>query len=161
MSRAVPANTPAPTFPRSVLIGAGLLMLASIALAVLGRIRHATDIPASTPVVVRQLLFADMPNGDVRITDAQTGKVVKIIVGQAGFLRGTMRGLAQAREHDGAGPATPFRLTLWQDHRLTLDDPVTRRHIELEAFGPTNEAAFAALLPPQAMAHGENHEQTP
>lgn len=160
MSQAMPGNRQVPTFPKSVLVGAGLLMLASIALAVLGRLRHATDVPSGTPVVVRQLRFADMANGDVRVTDAQTGAVVKIIVGQAGFLRGTMRGLAQAREHDGSGPAIPFRLTLWRDGRLTLDDPVTHRHIELEAFGHTNEAAFAALLP-RAMETGEHHEQTP
>ncbi len=155
------AGASVPTFPRSVLIGAGLLILASLALAAIGRMRHATEIPAhETALVVRELRFSDMPNGDVRVTDATTGAVVKIITGQAGFLRGTMRGLAQAREHDNAGPTTPFRLTRWADGRLTLDDPVTHRHIELEAFGQTNEAAFAVLLP-QVMDTGENHEPTP
>jgi hypothetical protein len=33
---------------------------------------------------------------------------------------------------------------------LTLDDPATGRHIELEAFGSTNTAVFGRLL----TAHG-------
>jgi len=41
----------------------------------------------------------------------------------------------------------PFHLALHVDGRLTLEDPVTARTIELEAFGPTNSGAFARLLP--------------
>ncbi len=40
----------------------------------------------------------------------------------------------------------PFRLIAWSDGRLTLDDLATKRHIELEAFGPTNERVFAEFL---------------
>ncbi len=36
------------------------------------------------------------------------------------------------------GAETPFRLTRWSDGRLSLDDPATDRHVDLEAFGPTN-----------------------
>jgi putative photosynthetic complex assembly protein len=145
-----PSHAPeaAPTFPRPVLFGAGALMLLTIGLAAWGRLAHSSDIPVSRPVLVRDLRFADLPDGDVRVTDADSGAVVRVIHGQAGFLRGTMRGLATARREAGQGPAQPFVLTLWQDGRLTLDDPVTRRHVELEAFGETNAGSFAALLPP-------------
>ncbi len=41
----------------------------------------------------------------------------------------------------------PFRLSAWSDGRLTLEDPATGRAVDLEAFGPTNEATFVRLLP--------------
>ncbi len=43
-------------------------------------------------------------------------------------------------------PAIPFHLTRWSDGRLTIDDTATGQLIELEAFGHTNEDAFARLL---------------
>ena len=61
-----------------------------------------------------------------------------------GFLRGTMRGLARQRVRQDADRDIPFRLTEWADGRLTLEDPTTGRMVEMEAFGSTNEDAFAA-----------------
>ena len=78
--------------------------------------------------------------------DARNGSVVANLTGQQGFLRSTVRGLAQQRKRQDNDETTPFRLTAWADDRLTLDDPVTGRHVELEAFGETNEAVFAQLL---------------
>ena len=66
---------------------------------------------------------------------------------QTGFIRGVMRGLARDRRSRGIGNAPPFNLTLWRDGELSLTDSATRRSIELTAFGSTNRAAFAALLP--------------
>ena len=40
------------------------------------------------------------------------------------------------------------RFILYADRRLVLDDPATGSAVELEAFGPTNMAVFAGLLPP-------------
>ena len=67
--------------------------------------------------------------------------------GEDGFLRGTLRGLAQARQRDGLGPERPFSLTRYDDGRLALADEATGRRVPLEAFGPTNAGAFARLLP--------------
>ena len=79
------------------------------------------------------------------------------------FVRGALRALARERRADvgdntagipDAGSVTtpvehaPFRLTRYTDGRLTLDDTTTGAHLELRAFGPTNAAAFAGLLPP-------------
>lgn len=44
----------------------------------------------------------------------------------------------------GNGPA--FSLTEWRDGELSLTDTATGRTIELNAFGSTNRASFAALL---------------
>ena len=58
--------------------------------------------------------------------------------------------MARTRKSEGVGPQDPFRLSAWSDGRLTLDDPATARHIELQAFGSTNTEVFAQLL----TAHG-------
>ncbi len=66
--------------------------------------------------------------------------------GTFAFVRGVLRGFARERrlEHLGAGAA--LELTRWADGRLSLRDPVTGREVQLDSFGPTNSAAFAALL---------------
>ena len=132
---------------RLPLLGVGLLLVGLVAAAGLARRdAHRTEVPASTPLVVREFTFNDRPDGSVAVQDATTGAVVDVVTGQAGFLRATVRGLAQQRRREDMGSADPFRLTAWADGRLTLDDPDTSRHIELEAFGATNEATFAQLL---------------
>ena len=77
--------------------------------------------------------------------------VAVIAAGQkTGFVRGVMRGLARDRRARGIDNRPPFTLTLWRDGELSLTDTATGRTIELSAFGPTNRATFAALLPAQA-----------
>ena len=95
----------------------------------------------------RLLRFADRDDGAVLVTDASDNSPVSTITGQNGFLRGTLSGLVRIRRNEEIGAGPPFRLTLYANHRLVLDDPATGKTIELEAFGPTNEAVFARLLP--------------
>jgi hypothetical protein len=46
------------------------------------------------------------------------------------------------------------------DGRITLDDPVTGRSIDLESFGPTNAAVFAKIMSAQTPAqHAKNQFQ--
>ena len=126
----------------------GLLLAGLVGAAGLARQDTSrTEVPTSRPVLVRDLTFRDRPDGGVDVLDAANGRLLETVEGQAGFLRATLRGLAQQRRREDIGSADPFRLTAWADGRLTLDDPDTRRHIELEAFGGTNEAVFAELLP--------------
>lgn len=85
--------------------------------------------------------------------DAHGGEVVTVLQpGTNGFIRATLRGLGRARRLEGIGPDAPFHLTAWKDGRLTLDDPTTGRRVDLEAFGITNETAFARLLPGMSAA---------
>jgi hypothetical protein len=42
-------------------------------------------------------------------------------------------------------------LTRWSDGRLTLDDSVTRMHVAVSAFGPTQVESFERVF---AMAAG-------
>ena len=137
-------------FPRAALAGAGLLIAATLAFAAANRIFGA---PASskddTPVrIERALRFVDRSAGGVDVVDADTGRSIVVLrPSEDGFIRATVRGLAQERRRRGLDDTIPFRLALRSDGRLTLEDPATARTIQLRAFGPTNAAAFARLLP--------------
>lgn len=132
---------------RFIFLGVGSAAAALIAFAgLMHRYDSHTEIPLSQPVAQRELRFRDLASGDVEVWDAKTGMLIERVTGQAGFLRATMRGLALTRLRTDDDRQTPFRLTAWADGRLTLDDPVTTRHLELEAFGGTNEAVFAEIL---------------
>jgi putative photosynthetic complex assembly protein len=136
--------------PRSLLIGAGVLVLLSLIGAAAGRmVGPVRLVPPASAVAERDLRFADRADGAVVVRDARDDRVVAVIApGTGGFVRATMRTLAGARERIGAGRATPFRLIAWSDGRLSLEDPAIGRVLELEAFGVTNERDFAALLAP-------------
>lgn len=145
-------TTPSPVFPRIPLFGVFAAVGLSLVVAATGRITHIGAVQTTgTPVAVRDLDFADSADGSVVVTDARDGSPVAVFTGENGFLRGTMRGMARTRRSEGVGPQAPFRLSGWSDGRLTLDDPATGRHIELEAFGSSNTGVFGRLL----TAHGE------
>lgn len=139
-------------FPRGALIGAaGLIAITIMASGAAHFTGAASMVPDSKPIVVRDLHFADRDDGGVDVFDGNDTKASNVITnGSNPFMRATLRGLAQQRKREYMGPAVPFRLTAWADGRLTLDDPATGRHIELEAFGPTNAGAFVRLLKPDA-----------
>lgn len=143
-------TTPSP-FPRALRYGIFAAVGLSLVLAATGRMTHIGAVQATgTLVAVRDLDFADGTDGSVVVTDARDGSPVQVFTGESGFLRGTMRGMARTRRIDGVGPQQSFRLSAWSDGRLTLDDPATARHIELQAFGSTNTVVFGQLL----TAHG-------
>lgn len=138
-----------PVIPRGILIGAALMIGLTIALSGAARLTGigTTQMPPSAAVETRSLHFADQRDGSIAVTDAATGRTVAVVSpGTNGFLRGTLRGMARERRRQdiGAGPA--FNLVRWADGRLTLEDPTTRRVIDLAAFGPTNSGVFADLL---------------
>jgi putative photosynthetic complex assembly protein len=106
--------------------------------------------PSAPPVVAvlesRQLIFSDSRNGDVEVRDAPTGELLQPIVGEAGFARGALRGLAQARLRQGGHPAAPFELRRESDGALRLSDPTTGRSVDLTVFGPANASTFLVYL---------------
>ena len=139
--------------PRGALIAIGGLVALTILAEAVGRMTGATETAiTSTPVVSRDLLFHDRADGAIVVFDARDlTKPIDIVPPESnGFLRGTMRGLAQQRVRQDADRDIPFRLTQWADNRLTLEDPTTHRMLDLEAFGLTNEGAFARLLTAKA-----------
>ncbi len=119
----------------------GAVGLAAIGPAAGGR----SEPPASRIISERSLRFIDRADGAV--VALADDKPVRVFQGEQGFLRGTLRGLARMRHKAGESSQAPFRLAAWADGRLTLDDTFNGQRVDLEAFGPTNAAVFASLLP--------------
>lgn len=132
--------------PSASLLGAAALVGVALLTALTGRPGgESVPPPAATIVAQRLLRFTDRADGAVIVTESD-GTALDIVTGPNGFFRGTLAGMARTREMNGIGPAVPFTLTAYADNRLRLSDPTTGRAVELEAFGPTNEAVFARLL---------------
>ena len=144
-------TTPSTYFPRAPLIGLFAMVGLSLVAAVAGRMTNTGVVETTGSVITeRDLRFADGTDGSVIITDARDGGPVEILTGENGFIRGALRGLARTRRSEGIGSEAAFHLASWSDGRLTLDDPATGRHLELEAFGSLNTEVFGRLL----TAHG-------
>jgi putative photosynthetic complex assembly protein len=135
--------------PRAALLGAGSLVIGSLLLVGIARLTgYSPAQPDASSIVERSdLRFEDRADGAVLIyTSPQDRLVDTLPPGTNGFVRGVLRGLVRERRADRIGAAPPFRLTRWADGRLSLDDPSTGRHVDLEVFGPTNAGAFADIL---------------
>ncbi len=134
--------------PRPVLLAAGALVAFSIAATGLARWLQAPAAEANPPgETVRALRFVDQPGGYVDVADAKTGAAItRLVPGEDGFVRSTLRSLVRERRLQGLGDGPPFEVRLDANHRVVLADPATGRRIPLDAFGPTNAAAFARFL---------------
>jgi putative photosynthetic complex assembly protein len=134
-------------FPRKALLAVGALLLVALAGVATVRLTGA-DIraPDASASLTRELRFEDRPDGSVAVIDAGSNAVVETVAGEAGFFRGTLRGLARERRRMGLGPEQPFQLIGRADGRLTLADPATGQRVDLESFGPANAAVFSRLL---------------
>ncbi len=139
-------------FPQAALIGAGLLLSATLLLVSMNEVTDSR--PTSQTVdqlAFRDLRFEDGPDGSIVVYDVAAGELIETVAaGGDGFVRATLRGLARDRKIAGLGPEAPFRLAAWADGRLTLEDPVTGRFVELTGFGQTNAHAFGRLLATEA-----------
>ena len=144
-------------FPPGVLYGAGamiaaaLLSTAAVRTGAISALPSASEARATANVAAletRSIRFVDRADGGVDVIDTADGSLAgRVVAGSLnGFVRGVMRGLARDRHLSHVGPEAPFVLTRYANGALTLDDPSTRRHIELGSFGPTNRAAFRIFL---------------
>lgn len=136
-------------FPKLPLYTAAALIGTTLVLVTITRVTGYGDLrtPQTAIVSERDLRFQDMQDGGITVIDASSQQVVEQVApGTNGFLRGTLRGLARERKREGIGPDIAFRLTGRSDGRLLLEDPATKRLIDLGSFGPTNAAVFARLL---------------
>ncbi|MFD2184439.1 photosynthetic complex assembly protein PuhC [Rhodoplanes azumiensis] len=150
-------------FPRGPLLGAAALVGFSLFAAAFLRdpvdpSKASTNV---TAVASRDLRFEDQSDGSVVVFDAEKAVLVDVLPPASnGFVRATLRGFARdhkLQETGGdkrqvEGPKPPFRLILWSDGRLSLQDLMTLRSTELTAFGQTNVEAFARLLPSRTAA---------
>ena len=135
--------------PKGVIVLAGALLLFTMAVAGTARITHNNHVilPPTQAVASRDLLFKDLKDGGVEVTDAGTGEhVYTVVPTTGGFLRGVLRGLVHDHRRVDRAIGYAFHLTRWADGRLSLEDPTTHESFELEAFGSTNELVFAQFL---------------
>jgi putative photosynthetic complex assembly protein len=129
-----------------------IIVLLAVAVVAIGAashlIVHGGDPPIARPVRTANLVMQDRADGSIAVLRASDLHVIDVVPPDTnGFLRVVLAGLVRERRREGMGARSrPFHLTRWSDGRLTLDDVATRRLIELEAFGPTNEGAFEHLL---------------
>ena len=136
-------------FPRGPLIGAGLLVAVAVTGASVASFAGigATRVVNTKPVSIRELRFEDRPDGGVAVISAASNQTIDVIApGQDGFVRIVLRGLARDRMRKEHDRQNPFRLTRWEDGRLSVEDPMTGRSVDLGAFGAVNAAAFARLM---------------
>ena len=100
-----------------------------------------------TVVATCQLGFVDEMSGVVVVYDWDSGATLEELApGEGSFVRGVLRSLVRERRSRGVDSDEPFRITRFSNGSLTLQDTLTGRRIELQAFGPTNAGAFARLL---------------
>jgi len=146
-SSAMPQLTP----PKPILRVAVIVVLATFTLAVLASqfgIGKSRD-EYGAPVAQRSLSFDDAADGGILVTDGATGELALTLPsGTNGFLRGSLRALADRRRIAQLPQEAPFMLTAWEDGRVTLDDPLTKQRIAVSSFGPTQVKSFVALLDP-------------
>jgi len=151
--------------PALLLIGAGALIGFTMLAVAIGRGEGVvlTQLPPAKALARLDFRAEDQADGSIALRDAASQKIVTWIrPAEDGFLRGTLRGLAQARQRDGLGREAPFSLTRYDDGRIDLADEATGRHVPLEAFGSTNAQAFARLLPgPGVPGAGEAEQGKP
>jgi len=113
-----------------------------------GKLTREADAQA---VITKQLRFEDRSDGSIAVISASDGRVVKVIEGEAGFVRGILRAMARERRIKEVNQTIPFELIARADGRLTLLDPATGNRIDLESFGKDNVIEFAVLLKPQGV----------
>ncbi len=135
-----PQRKPAIAF--ASLIGIVILLVA------VGRQERApAAIDPDAVIASVELRFSDLADGSVLARDAATGaELGQFGPGAGGFVRVTMRSFANERKQNGLGGDVPFTLVRMTDGDLVLRDPLTDRTMLLNAFGPSNEGAFAQLL---------------
>jgi putative photosynthetic complex assembly protein len=99
------------------------------------------------PVDIRDIRLLEGADGVITVSDAQLGdEIARFQPGEGGFVRGSLQGLRRDRTLRQVRADAPYRLILWDNHRLTLSDTGTGLRVDLLAFGPTNAGAFAKFL---------------
>lgn len=132
-----------------MLLGAGALLLATLALSAEARSGRSSAAAAVAAPAVQQveLRFEDRPDGSVGVLDASTSHEVDVVPpAEGGFVRGVMRGMFRTRKLESIPPHHGFRLMRLADGNLVLEDPQSGRRVDLRAFGSTNHEAFARML---------------
>ena len=140
------SRSSSPLLNKSAVLVLALGAVAVFVVWVIAQSQQIARYPDAPAALIKQLRFEDRADGSIAVIDYQTKQQVDVIIGEAGFVRGALRTLAQERKRREIGSEPPFELIARQDGRLTLADPSTGRMIDLESFGVINSQHFARLL---------------
>jgi putative photosynthetic complex assembly protein len=141
------------TIPRPILIGAGVLMAASILLAATAQWQRrygppppptAQDLMA--PVEQRTLLFVAGEGEAYTVFDKTTGAKIGDLERTDGFIRTLLQSLNFDRRKLGLQVEETYILSLWPDGRITFDDPTTGTRVNTGAFGQPTKDRFYRFL---------------
>ncbi len=136
-------------FPRGILIAIASLVGFTILAVGVARLTgfDPSQAPLSPAVQVRDLRFVEVGEGELAVYDDATDALLEKLPPQGdGFIRGVLRTLARERRMHSVDPDGPYRLSLRENGRYTLEDLTTDFFVDLRAFGPTNEAAVGRFL---------------
>ena len=142
------------TLPKWLLGCVGLLLLFALAITGLARNTEVgtTRLEIGVPLESYVWRFEDGEKGTIRVSDANTGDVVDIVMpGHDGFIRVVLRSMAFERNQSGVGAGDkgidkPFRVMRFADGQSAIEDTATGRIVTLRSFGWSNAAAFEALM---------------
>lgn len=137
-------------FPRLPLFAVGGVIGFTLLAVALVRISgiDTSQVPADAVALeTRELRFVDNADGAVLVRRVPDDRVVKILEpGTNSFIRGVLRSINRERRRQNIDIYEPYRLTRWDDGRLSLHDPTTGELVDLGAFGKTQLDAFTVLL---------------
>ena len=108
----VAIKRPPAGMPKQVLLAAAALIALTLVGATAARLTGVgkTQIPMRRPSKASALRFDDQQNGSVLVRRASDEAVIYTIAPETnGFMRATLRGLAQERRRSGIDDTTPFR----------------------------------------------------
>lgn len=150
MPETLAAGKPGPSaFPRLPLYSALALIAFAIAATWYGKTTETGTLrnPVTAPVAIREIVFEERAAGVLAVLDAPSRETLEVIAPEAdGFIRGSLRAMTFERKKRGVGADEPYRIIQWDTGRVTVSDPRTGLRIHLDAFGPTNSAAYARFL---------------
>ncbi len=139
------------TFPKGVLIAVAALIGFTIIMISVARLTGfmMPQEPVTAELYARDISFVEQDDGSMFVIDVDTDELIQTLPpGSEGFIRGVLRSIARQRNGYEAPLSEPLHLARRENGSLTLEDPVTGILLDLRAFGETNEAAFASLIPP-------------
>lgn len=141
-----------PAIPRWLLIGAGSLMVLSLALTFLSSLTGIkADLTVGAKVVAaRAIYFTDASADEVIVTDAATGDVLWTIEQDAAnpntFVRTVFKGFQDRRALAGVTVPASYSLVRLDSGRVSLMDLETGHYVNLDAFGQDNKALLSRFV---------------
>ena len=137
-------------FERLPMLATALALAAIVAVIGLARaygVRPDVSLPRQQALAERQLKFEDGAQGSVIVRDAKTDALIHSFAsGEGTFVRAALRALVNDRKKKGISTEDDFRLELHAGSQLFLVDEASGRTLSLNAFGPSNSAAFAVFM---------------